>query len=96
MAVFYFAAINFAFFGHHLFMRKDVDVIAKMKKIGRIEPLEIIWEDGRNYQIDKILDARPMASTKGGGAGLRYKVRLGQNIRYLFLDGFIWFVETEN
>lgn len=78
------------------FMRKDIDVIAKMKKTEQVEPLEIIWEDGRHYPIDRILEIRRVASTKGGGTGIRYKVRIGQHIRFIFLDGFVWFIEVES
>ena len=74
-------------------MRKDITVIAKMKHTGQIEPLSILWEDGREIKIDRVLDCRMKASTKGGGTGLRYTVRIGNNERYLFLDHFIWFIE---
>ena len=75
-------------------MRKDISVIAKMSSDKRVTPLQIVWEDGRVFDIDKILDVRPAASTKGGGIGLRYRVRIGQNERYLFLDGYVWFIEV--
>ena len=74
-------------------MRKDITVIAKMFANKKVQPLKIEWEDGRIFDIDKVLDVRPAASTKGGGMGLRYKVRIGQNERYLFLDGYTWFIE---
>lgn len=75
-------------------MRKDISVIAKMSSDKRVTPLQIVWEGGRAFDIDKILDVRPAASTKGGGMGLRFKVRIGQNERYLFLDGYVWFIEV--
>ncbi len=74
-------------------MRKDISVIAKMMSDKRVLPLQIVWEDGRVFDIDKVLDIRPTASTKGGGMGLRYKVMIGNNERYLFLDGYVWFIE---
>lgn len=74
-------------------MRKNVTVLARMLDSGNIVPLEIVWEDGRIYKIDKILDKRKTASTKGGGAGIRYTIRIGTNERYLFLDEYIWFIE---
>lgn len=75
-------------------MRKNVTVVAEMRNSGKIIPLYILWEDGRRFEIDKVLDVRLRASTKGGGMGLRYFVRIGQNERFLFLDGIIWFVEV--
>ena len=76
-------------------MRKDITVIAKMKSNGEVEPLSIIWEDGRTFSIDKILDKRKKASTKGGGMGLRYTVRIMGKERFLFLNEYTWFVEIE-
>lgn len=70
-------------------------VKALMKPTGQIIPLSIIWEDGREFEIDKILDIRPRASTKGGGMGVRYSIRIIGKDRFLFLDGFIWFVEVD-
>ena len=75
-------------------MRKNVTVVAEMRNSGKIIPLYMLWEDGRRFEIDKVLDVRLRASTKGGGMGLRYVVRIGQNERFLFLDGIIWFVEV--
>lgn len=76
-------------------MRKDITVVAKMKSNGYVEPLSIIWEDGRTFNIDKILDKRKRASTKGGGKGLRYTVRIMGKERFLFLDEYTWFVEID-
>lgn len=75
-------------------MRKNVTVVAEMRNSGKIIPLYILWENGKRFEIDKVLDVRLRASTKGGGMGLRYLVRIGQNERFLFLDGIIWFVEV--
>ena len=76
-------------------MRKNVAVKALMKPTGQILPLSKIWEDGREFEIDKILDIRPRASTNGGGMGVRYSIRIIGKDRFLFLDGFIWFVEVD-
>lgn len=77
-------------------MRKNVTVIAKMKSSGEIIPLSVIWEDGREFFIEKIIDKRPRASTKGGGMGIRYTVKILDKEKYLFLDQYYWFVELED
>ena len=61
---------------------------------GNIVPIQIIWEDGRVFSIDKIIDKRNAASLKGGGKGIRYTVRILGKEKYLFLDEYIWFVEV--
>ena len=90
--------INTADFGYNkakgdILLRKNVTVLARMLENGNIIPLEIVWDDGRRFQIDKILDKRKAASTKGGGAGIRYTVRICGHEKYLFLDDYTWFVE---
>ena len=64
-----------------------------MRSDGNVVPLEIIWEDKRKILIDRVLDKRKAASTRGGGMGIRYSIRIGNNQRYLFLDEYLWFVE---
>jgi len=70
-------------------MRKVfVDVTATFTKDGNIIPMNFIWEDGRKYEIDKVLDKRRAASLKAGGQGIRYKCRvLGKDV-YMFLEDY--------
>lgn len=75
-------------------MRKEIVVKVLMKPTREIVPISIFWSDGREYEIDKILDVRP-ASSKGGGMGLRFEVRMRGKIRFLFLDEYVWFVDVE-
>lgn len=60
---------------------------------GRLIPKEIIWEDGRKFPIDKILDVRRAASLKAGGQGMRYTCRIKNKETYLFYEEPRWFVE---
>ncbi len=78
-------------------MRKVyVDVTLKQDKYGTIVPLSVTWEDGRRYEIDRVLDVRRAASTKVGGAGVRFTVRISGRETYLFDDGERWFVEAKD
>ena len=74
-------------------MRKNITVIAKMNEIGKVIPIKIIWEDGRVFEIDRILDIRKAASTKGGGKGIRYTIKIKDQQRYIWLDEYFWFIE---
>lgn len=75
-------------------MRKNICVIAKMRENGIVIPLSIVWDDGQIFEIDKVLDARKKASTKGGGKGLRYTCRIKNQERFLWLDEYFWFIEV--
>ena len=76
-------------------MIKYICVDARMEEDGIPKPLILYWEDGRTFEIDKILDIRKKASTKGGGAGLRYTVKINGKIKYLFLNADKWFIELD-
>ena len=69
-----------------------IDVTARFYPDGRVIPLCINWEDGRKFEIDRVLDIRRAASLKKGGIGLRYTCRILGRERYLFLDGTKWFI----
>jgi hypothetical protein len=64
---------------------------------GRLLPLSFVWEDGIRYAIDRILDVRPAASLRAGGAGIRYTVTVRGRETYIFLEddknGARWFME---
>lgn len=70
-----------------------VAVDARFEPDGKLLPLKVTWEDGRDYEIDQVLDIRRAASLKAGGAGVRYTVRIGRSQTYLFLEENRWFVE---
>ena len=74
-----------------------VEVLARFDTEGRITPLEIVWEDGARYAIDRVLDVRRAASLKAGGIGVRYTCRIGGNQTYLFYEDVYgkWFVEAK-
>ena len=77
-----------------IILRKEITVSALMKPSREVLPLSVVWEDGRVFEVDKILDIRPSAGTNGGGMGLRYRVRILGQEKFLYLDGYVWFIEV--
>lgn len=75
--------------------KKYVEVTAKFGVDGTVVPLEIQWEDGTKFEIDRILDIRRAASLKAGGAGIRYICRIRGRVKYLWLEESRWFVEAK-
>ena len=72
-----------------------VKVIAEHDELGRVRPMSVLWDDGRVFEIDRVLDVRQAASLKAGGQGLRYKCRIRGRETYLFCDEGRWFVEAK-
>jgi hypothetical protein len=63
-----------------------VPVVASFDADGKLLPMELIWEDGRRYHIDRILDIRQAAAAKAGGQGDRYTIRVNGQQSYLFFE----------
>ena len=72
-----------------------VGVEAYFSPEGKILPRCVEWEDGRRYAVDQVVDIRPAASLRAGGAGMRYTVRIGQQETFIFLEENRWFVERK-
>jgi len=79
-----------------------VEVKLHVDVLGRMIPTSLKWEDGRWFEIDRVLDIRPGPAHKAGGQGDRYTIRIGNQQRILFFEhttnpeGSIpgrWFVE---
>ncbi|MGN1139270.1 MAG: hypothetical protein ACI4RM_07460 [Ruminococcus sp.] len=76
-------------------MKQYVSVTAIFDEDGNLLPINIMWDDGRKFPIDKVTDVRFAASLKAGGAGIRYTCQIGGKERYLFLEDQRWFVDAK-
>lgn len=70
-----------------------VGVNANFEPDGKLTPLSVAWEDGSEYEIDRVLNVCRAASLKAGRVGIRYTVRIGSTEMYLFREDNRWFVE---
>lgn len=75
-------------------MKKYVEVIAQYDTQGNITPQTVIWDDGRKFHIDRVVDVRRASSLKNGGLGTRYTVRIGNKTTYLWFEDPMWAVEV--
>ncbi|MHC1717289.1 MAG: hypothetical protein AB9883_01330 [Acidaminococcaceae bacterium] len=73
--------------------RIDLTVNVRHETSGKAIPTSIIWEDGRVFAIDQVLDIRKAASLKAGGVGIRYVCRIRGKTVLLFNDNDLWFME---
>lgn len=72
-----------------------VKVTAVFHTDGRLIPVSFEWEDGRKYEIDRVLDITRAASLKAGGTGMRYTCSVRGRETCLFLEEDRWFVERK-
>lgn len=76
------------------FIKVYVSVVLRVDEDGRITPLAIEWEDGRKYEVTKVIDkcSAPPRHV-GGSATVRFTVDIAGNRRELYKEGSRWFVE---
>lgn len=72
-----------------------VSVVSETSPDGLVTPLQIVWDARKRYRVDEVLDRRQALSRKTGCAGMRYTVRIGDNVTYLWYEGPRWFVEAK-
>lgn len=63
-----------------------VGTTATFNSDGVMIPTSVIWEDGREFIIDKVTDIRQAAAMKAGGQGDRYTIRVNGRQSYLFFE----------
>ena len=63
-----------------------VQVKVDFREDGVMLPRRIVWEDGREYEIDRVTDIRQASAMRAGGQGDRYTVRIGGKQSYLFFE----------
>lgn len=82
-----------------------VAVKADFTEDGTMLPRIITWEDGEEFEIDRITDIRQAAAMKAGGQGDRYTVMVRGRQSYLFFERSTnltgnnigrWFVERRH
>ncbi len=63
-----------------------VDVKVDFRSDGIMLPRKITWEDGREYEIDRVSDIRQAAAMRAGGQGDRYTIYVQGKQSFLFFE----------
>lgn len=63
-----------------------VAVTAKFNSDGVLIPIDLTWEDGEVFEIDRVTDIRQAAAMKAGGQGDRYTIWVRGKQSYLFFE----------
>ena len=81
-----------------------VPVKVDFREDGVMLPRKITWEDGSEYEIDRVTDIRQAAAMRAGGQGDRYTIYVRGKQSYLFFERSAnvngnnigrWFVERK-
>lgn len=70
--------------------KKYVTVTVEVDADGIIRPLKILWADGRQWEVTKVLHTCTASHCEF--EGIRYTIKVGRAVRYLYRDGQRWYV----
>ncbi len=70
--------------------KKYVSVSAEVEEDGVIRPLRILWDDGRQWEVTKVLHT--CTPSHHEFEGVRYTIKVGRAMKYLYRDGPRWYV----
>lgn len=76
--------------------RVYVKMAVEIDEAGNVRPVRIFWEDGRVFEVDRLLDVRYAAATRAGGQGMRYTCSVKGRQTQIYEDDGRWFVETRD
>lgn len=68
-----------------------VCVLAETYVDGSVYPKKIIWEDGRTWDITRVIHVSEPAENEY--EGIRYLVKIGSAEKYIYRIGTQWYVE---
>lgn len=75
--------------------KKYVEVAVTFDTDGRMTPTAVTWDDGRTFEVTRVIESRRAASLKVGGTGLRYLCEIGTSRTFLYFEDPAWFVEEK-
>ena len=70
-----------------------LNIVVLHTEDGKSIPKTILWEDGRRFSIDKVIDIRKAAALKCGGICTRYVCKVCNKEVAIFDEDGCWFLE---
>ena len=66
--------------------KRYVDVVARMREDGSMEPLSVAWRDGRSFRVTEVVEAEEFRPGFDGVFNARYRIRIGDRRTSLYLE----------
>lgn len=70
--------------------KQYVNVNIRVDADGVMQPNRIVWSDGRQWDIARVLHT--CTSAHNEFEGIRYTVKIGRAVKYLYRDSQGWYV----
>lgn len=72
-----------------------VTVLIEVQPDGRKVPKEIVWKDGKRFEVTRVFSCRRAAAMKVGGTGIRYEIEVNGRRTMIWDEEGRWFVEEK-
>ncbi len=72
--------------------KKYVAVNVEVDTDGVVYPIRIMWDDGRQWEVKKVLHT--CTSAYNDFEGIRYTVKIGRAVKYIYREGQRWYVDS--
>lgn len=66
--------------------KEYVGVVVRLTDEGRVDPLAVLWPDGRVFRIDEVIERGRPGPMRNGVDNARYRVRFGRHETELYLE----------
>ena len=66
--------------------KRYVDVVARMREDGSLEPLSVAWRDGRSFKVTEVVEVGEFGPGFHGCFTARYRIRIGDRRTSLYLE----------
>lgn len=66
--------------------KEYVDVVCRLTRDGAVEPVTVMWRDGRCFTVDEVLEYGCYGEETRGVRQARYRVRFGGHETDLYLE----------
>ena len=73
-----------------------VRVMVEIDEAGSVKPVRVFWEDGRVFDVERVMEVHFAAAERAGGAGMCYSCRVMGRSTRLYEDEGRWFVEARD
>ena len=75
--------------------KRYIEVDVHTDKYGNLTPIAIYWDDGKRYEVDKILEKPRQKASPVGGCGILYVCKIQGQVRNIYFEqGYRWFIES--
>lgn len=71
----------------------EVAVIAKFPIDGIVKPVAVVWEDGRRFDVEKIVDFTQLPKMDASGFRYIYKCIIAGTDRCIYYNDDKWYLE---